>query len=89
MNQEKKSNTPQVYYNHRWVDRDHFTAFVYKDNEQRLAKSYKEYEDLIATGLWFDTKSHAMEIKVVPPVAEVFELKKPTKARKPSNGANS
>jgi hypothetical protein len=88
MNQEKKSNSPQVFYNDRWVDRNHFTAFVYKDAEQRLAKSYKEYQDLIATGLWFDNRSLAMETKLEAPQAEILELKKP-KARKPSNGANS
>ncbi len=86
MNQEKKSNTPQVFYNDRWVDKDHFSAFVYKDSEQKLVKSYNEYEKLIATGLWFDTKAKAMEVKILPQ-AEVMEFK--SKARKPKNGANS
>lgn len=88
MNQEKKSTTPQVFYNDRWVDRDHFTAFVYSATEQRLAKSYKEYETYIATGLWFDTKDKAIDTKLQAPQAEILELKKP-KARKPNNGANS
>lgn len=87
MNQEKNKVKPQVFYNERWVDRDNFTAFVYKDAEQRLAKTYKEYEELIATGLWFDTKAKATNAKQTPQ-AEVIELKKP-KARKPTNGANS
>lgn len=86
MNQEKKkAASPQVFYNDRWVDKNHFTAFVYNATEQRLAKSYQEYETYIATGLWFDTKSKAMEVK---PQAEILELKKP-QARKPKNGANS
>lgn len=88
MNQEKNKVAPQVFYNDRWVSKDHFTAFVYKDSEQRLAKSYKEYQDLIATGLWFDSRSQAMEAKLELPQAEILELKKP-QARKPKNGANS
>lgn len=87
MNQEKNKVNPQVFYCDRWVDRDSFRAFVYSTSDLKLANSYKEYENLIATGLWFDTKAKAMDAKQVPQ-AEVIELKKP-KARKPNNGANS
>ena len=79
MKQEQLNRPVQVFYNNRWVDKEHFRAFVYNANkEQRLAKSYKEYEDLIASGLWFSNK----ENNVVP-------LPKISKARKPKDGANS
>ena len=92
MNQEKPKNKPQVFYNDKWVDKDHFRAFVYSTDKQKLANSYKEYEDLIASGLWFDSLAKAMEAKKLAesPKAEVVELKKPTtKARKPKDGAIS
>ena len=93
MNQEKKKASPQVNYNGRWVDKEHFRAFVYNETEQKLAESYKQYEDLIATGLWFDSKAQAIEAKKVklvevPKEAQVVELKQP-KARKPKDGADS
>ncbi len=89
MNQEKVKKANQVFYNDRWVDKDHFTAFVYNATEQRLAQSYKEYETLIATGLWFDTKEkliEAVDKRLNQIDAEIIDLKK--KARKPKNGAN-
>ena len=90
MNQEKKQASPQVNYNGRWVDKEHFRAFVYSTTEQKVANSYKEYEELIASGLWFDNRALAMEAKRIAesPKAEVMEFKQP-KARKPKNGADS
>ena len=95
MNQEKTKNAAQVFYNDRWVDKEYFRAFVYKETEQKLARSYKEYENLIASGLWFDSKEKAMEVKKVvevevvkAPQAEVVDIKK-AKARKPKHGSNS
>lgn len=90
MNQEKPKRVSQVFYNGRWVDKEFFRAFVYNTTEQKLAQSYKEYEALIATGLWFDNKTMAAEAKKLSesPRAEILELKQP-KARKPKNGANS
>ncbi len=94
MNQEKPKASSQVFYAGRWVDKEFFRAFVYSSTEQKLANSYKEYEDLMATGLWFDSKTQALEAKKAPLVevpieAEVMEFKKPNKARKPNNGADS
>jgi hypothetical protein len=90
MNQEKPKRVKQVFYNGRWVDKEFFRAFVYSTTEQKLAQSYKEYEDLIATGLWFDNRTMAIDAKKLAesPKAEILELKQP-KARKPKNGANS
>lgn len=97
MNQEKPKRVSQVFYNGRWVDKEYFRAFVYSTTEQKLAQSYKEYEELIATGLWFDNRDLAhkvkkaeieasLEEKVSP--TEIYDFKK-VKARKPKNGANS
>lgn len=76
MNQENKTERKQVYYNGRWVDKDHFRAFVYGKDEIKLANSYKEYENLIATGTWFSSKQKLEE-----------SLK--SKARKPKDGGDS
>lgn len=90
MNQEKPKRVAQVYYNGRWVDKDHFRAFVYSIDNQKLAQSHKEYEELIATGLWFDNRAQAVDAKKIAdsPKAEVLELKQ-SKARKPKDGADS
>ncbi|HWY34744.1 MAG TPA: hypothetical protein VNX68_08860 [Nitrosopumilaceae archaeon] len=46
----------QVMYLDRWVDREHFRAFVYKSGgDKKLARSYEEFELLISSGLWFDS----------------------------------
>lgn len=54
---ENKDNTEkQVLYLGRWVDREHFRAFVYNvSKEAKLAKSYVEFENLLSTGIWFDS----------------------------------
>ncbi len=90
MNQEKPKASPQVFYAGRWVDKEHFRAFVYSCTDQKLANSYKEYEDLIASGLWFDSRTLAMDAKKLAesPKAEVVQLKQ-SKARKPKDGADS
>lgn len=92
MNQEKPKRVDQVFYNDRWVDKEHFRAFVYNETNKKLAQSHKEYEDLISTGLWFDSTAKAIEAKksivVEAPQADVLELKKP-QARKPKHGADS
>jgi hypothetical protein len=56
MSRLKDKVKEQVFYNNRFVDKDTFRAFVYNKTEQKLAKSYDEFEQLIATGLWFITK---------------------------------
>lgn len=54
---QRKAKPPeQVMYNNRWVDKSTFRAFVYSDNECKLANSYSEFESLIATGTWFVSK---------------------------------
>jgi hypothetical protein len=47
----------QVLYQGRWVSKEHFCAFVYNSTGEKLAKSYKEFSDLISSGVWFATKS--------------------------------
>ena len=60
MNQTKKESHGQVLYMDRWVDKAHFRAFVYNTKEQRIANSYNEYENLLASGLWFNTQADAL-----------------------------
>jgi len=56
MKENKDGVKKQVMYLGRWVDRENFRAFVYKiGKEAKLAKSYDEFESLIATGIWFDS----------------------------------
>ena len=44
----------QFQYKGRWVNKEHFRAFVYNSNgDQKLAGSYKEFHDLISSGIWF------------------------------------
>ena len=46
-----------VDYQGRMVDKDTFAAFVYdKDGNEQLAKSWDEYEELIATGIWLSVR---------------------------------
>ena len=44
----------QFIYCNRWVDKKHFRAYVYSKDAKKIANSYDEYLELIATGLWFD-----------------------------------
>jgi len=64
---KKKISNPhegQFLYKGKWVNKEHFRAFLYNEKHvQRLAKSYKEFESLLATGLWFAEKP---EQKVLP-----------------------
>lgn len=47
----------QFLYLGRWVDKNSFQSFVYdKENNEKLAKSYPEFVNLIASGLWFASK---------------------------------
>jgi hypothetical protein len=62
MNQTKKENNTQVLYNDRFVDKKHFRAFVYgKNDDVKLANNYDEFENLLASGLWFETPEKAKE----------------------------
>lgn len=46
----------QVLYLGRWVLRDHFCAFVYNSEGEKLTKSYDEFSDAISSGHWFAEK---------------------------------
>ncbi len=47
----------QFQYLGRWVDKDTFRAYVYdKKENEKLANSYNEFEELISSGLWFAQK---------------------------------
>lgn len=53
----KTQKVDQFLYLDRWVDKAQFTAFVYdQKGNQKLAKSYKEFEDLTTSGIWFASK---------------------------------
>lgn len=57
---DKKPKVEQFQYLGRWVDKQHFRAFVYdKDGKEKLANSCKEFEDLTASGIWFASKLEA------------------------------
>lgn len=56
MNLDEK-HAGQFEYLGRWVNKNNFRAFVYSsNNDQILAKSYQEFESLLASGLWFACK---------------------------------
>lgn len=65
MKQEKvKNSSGQFNYLGRWVDKEHFRAFVYGLNDQKkLANSYDEYEKLISSGIWFDSIESVKKIE--------------------------
>lgn len=63
--------TDQVEYMGKWVPRVHFRAFVYSPHAEKLACSYEEYEELIASGSWFSTKEDALKFKAKKPKLEV------------------
>ena len=42
----------QVLYLGRWVSREHFCAFVYNKDGQKLTKSYDDFSSCISSGLW-------------------------------------
>ncbi len=69
----------QVLYLGRWVSRSHFRAFVYNNSGSKLAESYKEFSDLISSGIWF------VEEKDIQP-AVVVDIK--TKRGRPCRDRN-
>ncbi len=71
--------SPQVFYQNRWVNRKDFRAFVYTADQKKLANSYKEYCDLIESGIWFSTQE---EVEPKQPI----NIKS---GRKTKTGANS
>lgn len=54
----------QVQYMGKWFNKKTFRTFVYNHTgAQKLAENYEQYEDLITSGLWFDTKQAASTLK--------------------------
>ncbi len=57
MKQTKNVLKDKVEYLGRLVDKLTFRAFVYnRDGSQRLAKSWNEFQELVAGGVWFAQK---------------------------------
>jgi len=58
---QKDVHEGQFQYLGRWVNKEFFRAFVYNEkNEEKLANSYREFEDLISSGLWFSSKDNIL-----------------------------
>ena len=74
-----EAESPQVFYQSRWVNRDNFRVFVYSETEQKLVNSYQEYSDLIESGVWFSTQE---EVGTKQPIHI-------RSGRKAKNGSNS
>jgi len=75
--QEKvKNSSGQFNYLGRWVDKEHFRAFVYGLNGQKtLADNYDEYEKLISSGIWFDSLETVKKIESLQQKNVEHELK--------------
>jgi hypothetical protein len=57
-----------VMYDGRVVPVEGFRVFVYgPDDTQKLANSWKEYQELIASGLWFSHKDKVVTAKKEAP----------------------
>jgi len=60
----KDPHAGQFQYLGRWVDKDSFRAYVYdKDGNEHLANSYKEFEELTSSGIWFASKPDASKTR--------------------------
>ncbi len=62
MSNVKKLNREesQFQYKGKWVNKEHFRAFVYNDKgEQKLAKSHQHFEKMIGSGAWFSSLAEA------------------------------
>jgi hypothetical protein len=72
----------QFKYLNKYVNKRHFRAFVYSDHSETLANNYEEFEKLIGTGIWFESKEALAESKKLPdkkkskfkPIAEPEDL---------------
>jgi hypothetical protein len=74
----------QVLYQGRWVSRQHFAAFIYKKDGQRLVNNYDEFANLIASGLWYAEKKDIPELNKIEPENNVVDIK-PKRVRKCRN----
>lgn len=52
----KKDQRKQVFYNGIWIEKELFRTFVYNQKGQKLVNSWDEYQDALASGLWFETQ---------------------------------
>ena len=53
----KDVHAGQFQYLGRWVDKATFRSWVYaKNGDTKLANSYKEFEELTSSGIWFSTQ---------------------------------
>ena len=60
----------QVLYLGRWVDKEHFRAFVYNETGKKLADNYAEYSTLVESGLWYsqpDNVPHTQKVVDIKP----------------------
>ena len=63
-----------VIYNGQQVFKKHFRAFLYHPNGQRrVANSWQDFSDSIASGVWFD------DISKIPKVEEEKEIEEDNK----------
>ena len=60
-NQNRNVILGQFQYLGRWVNKDQFRAYVYNSKgDQKLANSYNEFQEDIASGLWFASKPEGL-----------------------------
>jgi hypothetical protein len=70
-----------ILYNGRWVSRKYFRAVVYNSTGEKLANSYQEFSDLIASGTWFAEKKDIPSEILLPQETNVVDIK-PKRGRK-------
>ncbi len=76
-------NETQAKYLGRIIDKRHFRAFVHAvDGNKRLVESWDEFEKHMATGVWFDKKVEALEVKLEPEIEEIASKEVIVKAPK-------
>lgn len=83
--QQKKAKVEvdQVTYNGRLVDRAHFRAYVYNFDGEKLANSYEEYEELLASGDWFNEKCKVLKSHEAPKVPHTSNVEPKEEVKMP------
>jgi hypothetical protein len=61
MTQKKDIHEGQFEYLGRWVDKEHFCAFIYSGRNQRLVQNYEDFVKYIESGIWFASKQEALD----------------------------
>jgi hypothetical protein len=70
------SAVPAIYLG-QLVSKEHFRTFIYApDGAQKLVESWEEFEQHMASGLWFDTLEKAKLSIAVEPEPEVQKPKR-------------